>query len=134
MLVDLHPPVTIRRLAGHYTTNSEAEWLALREALTYALNNFPTEPVVIYSDSKLIVNQFNGQFATRVERLLPLRDECLQLASHLPFVAVQMPKRPSLEDIRKTLLAQGLPATNKECKARQAKWRPRDIMMEKLGH
>lgn len=79
----------------HLRTNNEAEWCAVREALRHALAR-ELRPVVIYSDSLLVVNQYNGRYAVRAARLLRLRVECRLLASRLPFVALQWRPREEL--------------------------------------
>lgn len=45
-----------------HSTNNEAEYLALLDALQCAMNAEPGTRVIIHSDSQLIVNQFNGKF------------------------------------------------------------------------
>lgn len=81
-------PVVVRRRTGAYRTNNHAEWLALREALLWLNERNVRQPIVIYSDSRLIVNQFNGCWACNFEHLLRLRDECWELASRLKWLAV----------------------------------------------
>jgi len=66
-------------------------------------------PAVIYSDSKLIVNQFNGRYATNVPRLMVLRDDCRAIAEKLHKKVI-------------VTLAGG------------GKEQPRAVMMRKLGH
>lgn len=83
-------------------TNNDAEWFALRSALTYAVEHHPRWPIVIYSDSQLVVKQFTGVFRTKVERHHRYRSECLALAAQLRFVILV--------------------------------WRPREVMVQKLGH
>ena len=81
-------PVVVRKRIGAYTTNNCAEWLALREALLWLTANGIRQPVVIYSDSRLIVNQFNERWACNFEHLIALRDECLALAARLKWLVV----------------------------------------------
>lgn len=75
------PPVMLRRGSKEYSTNNEAEWLALREAIRYVLEHHPGMPAVIHSDSKLAVNQFNGIYALREARLRGFLEECRELAA-----------------------------------------------------
>lgn len=95
-------PVVLRRRLRETHTNNDAEWLALREALTYAAEHFTTGQIVIYSDSQLVVSQFNGVWRAKIARHHRWRDECRALAQRIKFVAVE--------------------------------WRPRTVMVQKLGH
>lgn len=89
-----HPPekprgiVVNRRESREHTTNNEAEWMAVREALLYAGRHFPGRNLVIYSDSKLIVLQFCGQYRNKVERLHRMMSEVRALATYFPKVHV----------------------------------------------
>lgn len=61
--------VGVFRRAG--ITNNQAEYLALLEVL----KRFPKQDLLIYSDSKLLVNQMNFEFAIRNRRLKALARE-----------------------------------------------------------
>src|SRR6188474_2329611 len=50
-------------------TNNEAEWLAVQSALEYAERFYPQEHLLIYSDSRLIVKQFNREWRNKIARL-----------------------------------------------------------------
>lgn len=91
-----------RHANTRYTTNNEAEWLALESALTWLYQHCPKEPAVIYSDSKLIVGQFTGRFAVVDQRMKKLAERCRKLSAALKFVVMQ--------------------------------WRPREELLEKVGH
>lgn len=95
-------PVIIRKKSRKWRTNNDAEWLALREALQWVVSFGQRQPAMIYSDSQLIVNQFNGVNAVNYERLRQHRSACRDLVRRCRWVAVQ--------------------------------WRPRSVMVEKLGH
>lgn len=82
-------PVFVRKQDDYYKTNNDAEWLALREGLVYVAEHHPKLPIVMYSDSMLVVKQFNGEWRSKVARHHRLRTECLALAKQLKFVAVQ---------------------------------------------
>jgi len=90
-----HRPVTVRKRipAVVYKTNNDAEWMALREALLWLVERNVRQPVVIYSDSRLIVNQFNEKWACQVERHQKLRAECKELASKLKWLGVMWRSR-----------------------------------------
>lgn len=83
-------PVTIRqRDITQFSTNNDAEWLALREALTYAVAHHADVPIIIYSDSQLVVKQFNNQWRTKIARHFRLHQECKNLTAQLKFVILQ---------------------------------------------
>ena len=92
-------PVMIRNDDREHKTNNAAEWLALREALQHAKEHHAKEPVLIHMDSRLVVNQFNGRWATRVAHLHRLRTQCRELAVGLKWVAVVW--RPRLELVKR---------------------------------
>lgn len=70
-----------RKQSLDHFTNNEAEYLGLKDVLAYAFVYHPEKIVRIYSDSQLIVNQFNKRWACRDTKLVPLLQECLALAS-----------------------------------------------------
>lgn len=51
-------------LANEHTSN-EAEY----EAVLLAMNTYPNESLEIRSDSQLVINQINGKWAVKAERL-----------------------------------------------------------------
>jgi ribonuclease HI len=84
-----------------YKTNNDAEWLAVREALQYAVENgVSNQPIVIYSDSQLVVKQFNGEYRTKIERHHRFRTECKLLTEKLKFVVLQwVPRSVNVEKL-----------------------------------
>lgn len=93
-------PVIIRRQDRGYKTNNDAEWLAVKEALLYAAEHHTTQPLIIYSDSKLVVNQFNGEWRAKIARHHRLRTECRELADRLKFVVLQwVPRQVNVEKL-----------------------------------
>lgn len=65
---------------GDMLTNNVAEYRALIGVLRYLPQvRHAGEPVSIYSDSKLVVEQANGRWACKEPRLEPLRDEARSL-------------------------------------------------------
>lgn len=89
-------PVMIRRRSSEYHTNQDAEWLALHEVLKYIVTQRIDQPVVIHSDSKVIVNQFNGVQQISVEHQRVLFEACKDLATHLPWVALKWVNRDQI--------------------------------------
>ena len=86
---------------GHqpkFTTNNEAEWLAVREALQWAIEHTPKRPLTIYSDSQRVVECYNQRKNIKIERLIRLFYDCKRLAEQLPMVTVKwVPRSISLE-------------------------------------
>ena len=64
------------------STNNEAEYTAMLRALEYVKEN-SLENVTIYSDSKLIVYQLNGEWVIQKEHLVPLYLDCRELIEEL---------------------------------------------------
>jgi len=110
-------PIVIRKRSRAYSTNNQAEYLALREVLSWLVSRNVRFPVIVYSDSKLIVNQFNGRFACNVPMLVGLRDECRALADRLTNVILK-------------LAGMGVNARGQIVQVEQ----PRQVMVRKLGH
>lgn len=62
------------RTFGYYLgtlTNNMSEYMAVTLALT-ALLELGVKSAIIYSDSELLVNQLNGKYRVKNEKLLPL--------------------------------------------------------------
>lgn len=58
---------------GPAATNNLAEYMAVIKALEWAHDNLPsTEPIVVRTDSQLVVNQVNGEWAVRSPKIWPL--------------------------------------------------------------
>ena len=77
-LVDITDHKTIIKTRGGEPTNNELEYLAVLYALDYINNRHKKDNITIYSDSKLIVNQINGEWRITTERLQPLYDKCIK--------------------------------------------------------
>jgi ribonuclease HI len=88
--------VVIRQRSAEYHTNSDSEWLAVREALTWAVKEQLGQPVVIYSDSQCVVKQLTGATNVHVERHLRLYLECRRLAAQLPWVVMKWVPREQI--------------------------------------
>ena len=77
---------TISRAIG-IASNNVAEYLALESALEYCIkNNFMN--LEIFLDSKLVVEQVNGNFKVKSNNLKPLRDKILEHIEKLEFVSI----------------------------------------------
>jgi len=76
-LVDrnLNDKIIVKKRDG-LLTNNELEYLALIYALEYTNNNYKNKPVLICSDSQLVVNQMNGKWRVTTDHLMPLYEKC----------------------------------------------------------
>jgi ribonuclease HI len=79
---DGHPPI---EEAGRIpdTTNNQAEYTALVRALERAVSLASPQPIVIHSDSELMVKQMNGQYRVKDAGLKPLYERAVLLKSQL---------------------------------------------------
>lgn len=75
--------VRIARWIGHQD-NNVAEYVALMEALQYALAIKATR-LRVYSDSQVVVRQMTGEYVCRSPRLYSLNWTCRKLARTLNF-------------------------------------------------
>jgi ribonuclease HI len=80
--------VVSRKKDPTYHSNQDAEWLALREALTYAAVHFAGGSIIVHTDSKFVVNQWADTWRTTIARHALLKHECRRLAAELAAVAV----------------------------------------------
>lgn len=69
-------------------TNNDAEYLAVIGILELTIQHYPDHPVLIHSDSKLVVNTYNREWGLSVERLRAARAHAWLLARRLPMVEV----------------------------------------------
>ena|SRR5690349_198840 len=93
-------PTIIRKQDLKHKTNNDAEWLALLEGLVYVAQFHKDMPVVIYSDSQLVVNQFNGVWRAKVHRHHIWRTQAHALKDSLKFLAVQwVPRHVNVEKL-----------------------------------
>jgi len=81
-LVDKNEDFTIVKTRGEGLTNNELEYLALEYALRYIENRYSSKDVTIYSDSKLVVSQINGEWRVTTESLRPLYLKCIKRMNH----------------------------------------------------
>ena len=68
-------------------TNNQAEYTALVRALEHAVKLAIPLPVVIHSDSELMVKQVRGEYKVKNEELKPLHDAARRLIARLPGTA-----------------------------------------------
>lgn len=76
--------VIAREQSKDYTTNNEAEWLAVRAALRFAFKYHVNMNIHIFSDSELVVNQYIGRYQCKQPRLQVLARECWALQREFP--------------------------------------------------
>jgi ribonuclease HI len=73
-------------------TNNEAEYTAVIRALE-AAERMAERDVIVFSDSKLVINQLNGLWAIRNPRMAKLNEEVKSLASRFSSVSFQHVRR-----------------------------------------
>jgi len=67
-----------------WTTNNQAEYQALIEALKWVKKNHPqAEKIDFFLDSKLVVSQMKGGFKVKSDKIKPLWQEAKNLESSL---------------------------------------------------
>lgn len=67
-------------------TNNQAEYLALRSALREAYEQFSEENIGCFLDSKLVVEQMNGNFKVKSENVKPLFEEVRRIADQFKSI------------------------------------------------
>jgi ribonuclease HI len=98
---DRSEPVSIAR-AVPALTNNEAEYDAIYEGLVFLANtvNRPQYPIIVRSDSQLVVNQLKGQFTINQPTLSRRFNSIHELAAALPVpVEIQWHPRNSTPDL-----------------------------------
>ncbi len=98
---DKSDPIKFNRLVPS-KTNNEAEYDAVYEALVFIANtvNRPKHPIVIRSDSQLVVNQLNGKYKINDPTLQRKATSIHELASQLPVQAsIEWMPRNSTPDL-----------------------------------
>jgi ribonuclease HI len=76
--------------------NNVAEYLALLEALQYAVSS-KAGALHVYSDSEVVVKQMVGEYACRSPRLYSLHWICRKLASGLEFSISHVRREENVE-------------------------------------
>jgi len=87
MVICLNDPqrdkTIVKRRPGA-TTNNDLEYLAIIYGIEYAKKYYPRDEIIIHSDSKLAVNQINGEYKVNGENLIKLHNKALRkLNSHI---------------------------------------------------
>ena len=77
---------TISKAIG-VASNNEAEYLALESALDYCVKNNYLN-LEVFLDSKLVVEQVNGNYQVKSNNLKPLRDKILEHIEKLEFISI----------------------------------------------
>ena len=73
---------------GAKATNNVAEYSALLAGLKQACSFLSAgDALVIFGDSKLVINQLTGSWRINKDHLRKLRDECIQVIGDIPFQA-----------------------------------------------
>ena len=87
--------IKIAKWVGHQD-NNVAEYLALLEALQYAVN-LKARKLHVYSDSEVVVRQMLGDYNCRSERLYSLNWICRKLARSLDFTISHIRRESNAE-------------------------------------
>ncbi len=88
-------PIQIAKWVGRQD-NNVAEYLALLEAIQYALR-VRANRLHVYSDSQVVVRQMTGEYACRSPRLYSLNWTCRKLARSLGFSISHVPRELNRE-------------------------------------
>lgn len=67
----------VKKRTGH-VTNNDLEYLAIIYGIEYAKKYFPKDKLTIFSDSKLAVNQINGEYKVNGDNLIALHKKTLR--------------------------------------------------------
>ena len=87
--------VRIARWIGRQD-NNVAEYVALLEALQYALS-LKAEALHVYSDSQVVVRQMRGEYNCQSSRLYSLHWICRKLTRSLRFSITHVPRERNAE-------------------------------------
>jgi ribonuclease HI len=87
--------VRIARWIGRQD-NNVAEYVALLEALQYALS-LKAEALHVYSDSQVVVRQMRGEYNCQSSRLYSLHWICCKLTRSLRFSITHVPRERNAE-------------------------------------
>lgn len=79
-----------------YQDNNVAEYVALLEALQYALS-LNASALHVFSDSQVVVRQMTGEYACRSPRLYSLNWICRKLARSLAFSITHVEREKNAE-------------------------------------
>lgn len=83
-------------LVGEHVTNNEAEFQALIEALGWAVDQ-DLMRVIVYMDSRLVVNLVRGRRKCRARNLMPLMFLAWRLANDVRAYVVWLPRESNTE-------------------------------------
>ncbi len=79
-----------------YQDNNVAEYVALLEALQFALE-FGARTLHVFSDSEVVVKQLRGEYTCRSSRLYSLHWTCRKLTHSLDFSISHIPREDNVE-------------------------------------
>jgi len=78
-------------------THNLAEYTAAVKAVKWVKGHFPTKELLIYGDSKLVINQLNQIYKVKSPRMLPLYNELVSYLEGLSWKAVWVPREENLD-------------------------------------
>jgi ribonuclease HI len=72
---------TLETFYNGIKTNNEAEYIAVIAALKKLINEDKDSfPIILYSDSELMIKQLNGKYKVKTLKLIPLKEEVINLS------------------------------------------------------
>ncbi len=72
---------TLETFYNGIKTNNEAEYIAVIAALKKLINEGKDSfPIILYSDSELIIKQLTGKYKVKTPKLIPLKEEAVKLS------------------------------------------------------
>lgn len=108
----VYQAASISERGGELATNNVGEYQAVIAAMLWLIGLSPAdqEPVILQSDSQLIVNQVNGQWQCHDPKLLPLRNMVLEARDRytksITFKWIPRTKNTEVDDLSRTVYDQ----------------------------
>lgn len=108
----VYQAASISERGGELATNNVGEYQAVVAAMLWliSLPEEEREPVILQSDSQLIVNQVNGQWQCNDPKLVPLRDMVLEArerySKSITFKWIPRAKNTEVDDLSRSVYDQ----------------------------
>ncbi len=90
------------------TTNNVAEYRAVLKALEYVKEHFDESDCLLLSDSRLVVEQLNGNYEVKSEKLIPLWVRVKELINEMAVTVKWIPREENkMADFLVTMVRRG---------------------------